>query len=102
MSFEFVDELPAGARKPKVNKVFTEDLVDALRENPGRWALVKGATAQGAAAWVKEMRKTEPGYEYQTVDTGKPNGEPRRTPRGEGTYQPTLREVYVRYNPDGS
>lgn len=96
MAYEFVDDLPAGVIKPKAHSVFTPDLVDALKSNPGRWAKVEEATAQGAAAWIRNIGD---GFEYRSVDTGKPEGKPRKSPKGNGTYQPTKKDVYVRYQP---
>jgi len=102
MALKFVDKLPEGAKKPKksTSTVFTDDIAEELQENPGKWAKVDKGTAQGAAAWVKRMQETSDGFEYQSVDTGKPHGPKRKAPKGGGMYQPTLKEVYVRFNPD--
>ncbi|WP_162237344.1 hypothetical protein, partial [Aeromicrobium sp. Leaf272] len=70
----------------------------ALRENPGKWAKIEGATGQGAAAFVNRMKKINETFEYQAVDTGKPTGKERKSPQGGGTYMPTVKDVYVRYN----
>lgn len=102
MALKFVEELPKSARKPKAttSTVFTDDIAEELRANPGKWAKVEKGTAQGAAAWVKRMKETSEGFEYESVDTGKPNGPKRKAPKGDGMYQPTVKDIYVRYNPD--
>lgn len=95
---EFVDELPKGAvTSANKNKVFTDDVIEALRENPGKWGKIEGATGQGAAAFVERMKKVGETVEYQSVDTGKPTGKARNSPQGGGTYMPTIKDIYVRY-----
>jgi len=95
----FVDELPKGAvAKSNTNKVFTDEVIEALRENPGKWAKIPDATPQGAAAFVKRMGETEPNkWEYNSVDTGKPSGKKRKAPRTGEEYEPTIKDVYVKY-----
>jgi len=102
MGFKMVGELPKGVAKAKKNTstVFTDELADACRDNPGKWFLVEDAKAQGAAAWVKRMDEIEKGFRYESVDTGKPDGPKKKAPKGDGMYQPTIKEIYVRFNPE--
>lgn len=96
---KFVDEVPASKVPSKsTNKVFTDEVIDALRENPGKWALIPDASAQGAAAFVKRMKDVGETFEYSNVDTGKPSGKKRKAPRTGEEYEPTIKDIYVRYN----
>lgn len=99
MALKFVEKLPEGAKSNKnTNKVFTNVVIDALRENPGKWALIPEASAQGAAAFVKRMSELGETFVYSTVDTGKPASKSRKTHNGSGTYTPTIKDVYVKFN----
>lgn len=99
MAIKFVDELPKGAKTGgNSNKVFTDEVIDALRENAGKWGKIDGASAQGAAAFVKRMKDNfNQSFEYQSVDTGKPTGTKRKAPRTGEEYMPTIKDVYVKY-----
>lgn len=104
MALKFIKELPKGATKPKgTRSVFADDLADELRstENAGKWALIENGTGQGAAAWLRRLKEAGiQGFEYASVDTGEANGPKRKAPNGKGEYQPTKKEIYVRFNPD--
>lgn len=94
MALKFVNELPQDAApKANTNKVFTDDVIEELQANKGKWALIPDATPQGAAAFIRR----NDGFEYKSVDTGKESKTQRKAPRTGEMYYPTIKEIYVRF-----
>lgn len=82
MALKFVDELPEGVKKKSNgSKIFNDELAAELQAHPGKWALIPDGTGQRAKAFQKRRGDTD-GYkfEYETIDTGKPNGPKRKSP----------------------
>lgn len=98
---KFVEELPAGVNAPasKPETVFTDEVVEELKDNPGKWAHIPDVTPQSAAAWLKRIngvdsdKKANPGpFHYRSVSTGK-------TYKTKAGSDRALSDVYVSYKP---
>lgn len=92
MALEFVDSLPAGATGSR-SRIYTEEVIEALKDNPNKWAKIPGATQGNAAAFKKKMNGGSDGpFKYRAVNTGK-------TEKNSKGKEQTVYDIYFTYQP---
>ncbi|MBC9224873.1 hypothetical protein GL325_00925 [Aeromicrobium sp. 636] len=89
MALEFVDEVPASTvGRGRGSRIYTPEVIEALKDHPGKWAKVPGATPGNAAAF----KRSHDGFDYKSVNTGKT----KKNAKGEAV---AVYDVYLTFNP---
>lgn len=97
VKLKFVEEVPTAKRGGGAtgSRTMTTEVVEGLKEQPGRWAQLEGVQSpQTVAKFVADNGGTDGPWEYKSRNTGKT----RKTNKGTDV---AVYDVYVRYNPDG-
>lgn len=80
------EDPPAQVHRERKSSVFTDEVVDGLKSNPGKWAVLlpkaKSSQVGNAQAWAKRR----PGFEVTSRTFDRESDTPNR--------------VYARFNPD--
>lgn len=72
MALKFEDIKPKSTRAGRGPSIMTEEVVQELKDNPGKWGLVaeNSTSAQSVAQWVNKPDNKK-AFEYTSVATGK-------------------------------
>lgn len=78
----------AGGGRGRQSSVFTEEVQEALKDNPGKWAVLIPEASASAVSNAQAWSKKRPGFQVSS----------RTVVEQKGTKTPF--KVYARFNPD--